>query len=146
MNDVLDYKNIAEKMFLHLKELRKQNPDKKIIQVCGPITTGGLGSQEKNNTYFLDFIKKLEQKNSIVFNQILFNDEIFKIKDRRKALNLFNYYDWEILTVCFLPLFESGFIDEFIFLSGYEKSIGSQWEYDMALKNKINIIKEQDLL
>ena len=135
-----NYNELGELMLASLKELKQENPDKKIIQVCGPITTGGLGSIQKNMEAIKDMIREMEQQGYVSFDQTPFEDKMFEIKAQRKENNTFKHYDWDLLNDCYLPIFSSGIFDHLVFLPGYESSIGAQWEYDMALKYNIDII------
>ncbi len=110
---------------------------KPIVQVCGPISTGGLGSIEKNLEVLGRTIRKLESGDHHVFGQVPFEDKMQELKkeyvDDGKASDA-------LLEEFYLPIFEAGFITEFYFINGWESSYGARWEREMAKKFNIKII------
>ena len=54
-------------------------------QVCGPISTGGAGSVEKNLKRFDEVIEKLQKDGIDVFNQVPFEIPMQKIKTLNKV-------------------------------------------------------------
>ncbi len=140
IDECKNYDDIGVLMLDSLKKLRAENPDTKIIHVCGPWTTGGKGSLEENIKFLEENISQLENQGYTVFKQSSFEDKMFDIKAQRKEQNLFKHYDWDLLHGCYVPIFSSNIFDHLVFLPGYESSIGAQWEYDMALKYGIDII------
>lgn len=139
-----NYEEIARSMVLELEKFSKEN-NTNIVQVCGPISTGGLGSVDENIKFFKKSIEKLEGAGYFVFDQTVFEDAMLKIKTSRMENGLFKFYDWDLLNKCYIPLFESRLLNKMIFLPDFESSIGSKWEYDMALKNKIEILLWDEL-
>lgn len=99
-----------------------------VVQVCGPITTGGKGSIEENLNEFRKAIEFLEKQGKSVFDQRPFEAPMQKLKTTRKE----GGYAHEILDEFYLPLFESGLIRELYFLPGWESSTGARWEHDKA--------------
>lgn len=139
-----NYEEIARSMVLELEKFSKEN-NTNIVQVCGPISTGGLGSVDENIKFFKKSIEKLEGAGYFVFDQTVFEDAMLKIKTSRMENGLFKFYDWDLLNKCYIPLFESRLLNKMIFLPDFESSIGSKWEYDMALKNNIEILLWDEL-
>lgn len=99
-----------------------------IVQVCGPIGTGGLGNVTANLVAFNTNILFLQKKGLSVFDQMPFEEPIQKLKERLHS----GHYLSEILTDFYLPLFKSGRIKTLYFMKGWETSYGARWEYDTA--------------
>lgn len=110
--------------------------DSPIIQVCGPISTGGTGSVSKNLKIFSFAINFLEEKGFSVFNQLPFEKTFDKIMRNYKITG----YDTPILEEFYKPIFESGKIKEIYFIPGWEQSTGAKWEYSYAKKLGIKTI------
>lgn len=100
-----------------------------IGEVCGPISTGGAGSVDKNMEKFKAAIKELQEKGLNIFDQMPFEIPIHKIL---KTKNLGDKYDNSILEDFYLPIFESGMVKRLYFLPDWESSVGARWEHDQA--------------
>lgn len=124
----LDYKSVGRDMYFALQDLRKDNPDGTIVQVCGPISSGGLGNIEENLYKLRCSITTMKQNGYIVFDQTPFEDRIAEIKQNRFQAGLFKEYDWLILYQCYEPLFGSTLFDLVVFIQGYKSSKGAMWE------------------
>lgn len=101
-----------------------------IVQVCGPITSGGHGSVEANLLAFEEAIDTLEEKGFNVFDQMPLESAMSRIQEK-------NYTDPnqarnDILNQVYLPIFESGRIKMLIMLPGWESSIGARWEHEQG--------------
>ena len=107
-----------------------------IVQVCGPIGTGGLGSVESNLEAFDQTIRSLQAKGLNVFDQMPFEwpMQVLKFKLAKDV------YPEDILKDFYLPIFESGFISEFHFMPTWETSHGAKWEHGQAEKLGIKIV------
>lgn len=114
-----------------------------VIQVCGPISTGGRGSVSANLEYFNDAIHRLQEKGVHVFDQMPFEIPMQKVKE----LYVGRTYITEILTDFYLPLFKSGKIEGVYFLPDWQSSRGSVWEHEHALKFGIPItyLSDEDI-
>ncbi len=106
-----------------------------IAMVCGPITSGGLGSKEENLKVFKKTIKDLSDKGIIVFSQMPFEEPIWKIQKTP-------YYKGGCHTLegFYLPVFESGLVKNLYFMHGWESSLGATWEHIQAKRLGIGII------
>jgi hypothetical protein len=104
-------------------------------QLCGPISTGGLGSIEKNLENFNNEIKKLQTNGLFVFDQMPFEEPMHSFMELSKN----SEYLESILTDFYLPIFESGEIDEFYFLPDWKSSYGAKWEHNQAKRLGIKI-------
>lgn len=107
-----------------------------IVQVCGPIGTGGLGSVDANLNAFNIVIHELQSQGLNVFDQMPFEWPMQAIKFNLDA----SIYPEAILTDFYLPLFESGLITALYFMKGWESSKGANWEHAKALELGIKII------
>lgn len=106
-----------------------------VAQICGPLTTGGRGSFEKNIQMMHEGIQVLVAMGKIVFDQRPFEIPLAKILRARKSAE----YDYGLLNEFYLPLFETGLVKEFHFLPGWESSTGSRWEHEQAIRLNIAI-------
>ena len=105
-----------------------------IVQVCGPIGTGGLGNVEDNLKAFDKTIRYLQAKGLNVFDQMPFEWPMQDLK--KKVTDGAN----TILQDFYLPLFESGKIKTLYFIKGWETSYGANWEHDQAKRIGIDIV------
>lgn len=113
-----------------LQGMRRDNPNRVIAIVCGPITNGGtLSGHEvmKNMARFDGAIRSLEELGFLVFNQLPFEEYLFTIRRNRPA------EDPNVLLEEFYRLlFESGIINITYFLTGWQNSHGARWENKLA--------------
>ena len=96
-----------------------------IVQLCGPMTTGGKGSLAANMSYFTKALELASHKGLHVFNQMPFQDSIIRLSveaDSRKE------YCKEILHIFYRGIFRTGFIKELMFLPDWQSSVGARWE------------------
>lgn len=107
-----------------------------ISQVCGPISTGGLGSLEKNLAVFDAAIDRLIKQGIVIFDQMPFEDHMFRIMEDGWGTRQNN----ALLTDFYLPIFESGRIARLYFISGWESSKGANWEHQQAQRLGLEIV------
>lgn len=103
--------------------------------VCGPITTGGTGSKEKNLEIFQTTIAFLDKSGFMIFSQMPFEEALWRIKDSpeyREPADLMNGF--------YLPLLRSGLVTTLFFIPGWEQSFGANWEHRMATELGIRIV------
>lgn len=102
--------------------------------VCGPISTGGLGSLEANITQFNRAISTLQGLGYVIFDQMVFEKRIeaLLVPDETG-------YDHYILHHFYDPIFKSGMIGRKFFIPGWECSIGARWEHTHALAHSMRI-------
>ncbi len=122
-----DMKEIALQM---LKDLPQP-----VVQLCGPLTTGGRGSFEANIEMFNEGIQFLAKQDKTIFDQRPFEIPMQKLKAVRKDSG----YAYELLNEFYLPIFESGYVKELYFLPGWENSVGACWEHEQAQRLEITI-------
>lgn len=130
-------KNFKDLSIVAFKVIKRMPPP--VVQVCGPMTTGGKGTIEENFGVFRKSIRMLVERGENVFNQMLFQDSIQRMKAE----------DWykdgnQILDEFYLPIFESGFIKTLYFIKGWDQSFGASWEHEQALRLGIKIVYFDD--
>lgn len=104
-----------------------------VTQVCGPITTGGFGSIEKN-LRMLEFVYEVFAANGrSVFNVLPYETVIPKLSKFK-----FGYKE-DVLSDFYLPIFESGVIARMCFIPGWRESRGATWERWQAVRLGIAI-------
>ena len=106
-----------------------------IIQVCGPISHGGVGSITENLRRFEAVIEELGGQGLHVFSQLPFEGSMQHIK-------VTPYYmgDDHLLETFYLPIFQSGFVRSLYFLPDWTISYGACWEYSHATRLGMEIV------
>jgi len=101
-----------------------------VSMVCGPMTSGGLGSLKENLEHFNRTIHILDARGDPVFTQLPFEAPMQRIKENAP------YYrgDMQLLEAFYLPIFKSGFITRLCFIHNWQSSYGTRWEHDRALE------------
>lgn len=132
---LIEANSYAELLTIALRVLdRMPQP---IVQICGPISTGGKGSVEENISEFEKAILFFSQQGEIVFDQMPFQKAMQRIKKNLKNLT---GYDQQLLDDFYLPIFESGKIKKLRFLPDYKSSTGATWEDEQGQRLNIKII------
>ncbi len=114
----------------------KRLPGTPVLQVCGPISTGGRGSVQANMEAFREAIEWLSRQSKTVFDQRPFQIAMARLVEARTEPG----YDHDLLNEFYLPVFESGHIHELHFLKGWQSSVGARWEHEQALRLDIAIV------
>lgn len=125
-------KNYHDLLVIAMEILDAINNDygsKTIIQVCGPISTGGTGSRDKNLAILSRTIDRLTADGLVVFSQMPFEDDMGRLRKSDP-----NQDGIGLLEGFYLPIFKSGYIDLLCFIPGWEKSLGATWEHEQAQK------------
>lgn len=106
-----------------------------ILLVCGPISTGGLGSIDANLMKLNETVYKAINSGESVFDQTPFEDAVKRLRKE------FNDTDGtKTLEAFYRPLLESGFISEMRFLPDWQSSKGATWEHKFAEDHGIKIV------
>jgi len=114
-----------------LKRASFASPGRRVVEVCGPISTGGLGSIEANMEHFTNAVSAVIDSGVQVFSQVPFEAKIAVLRARwYKDGN--SGYCMPILEDFYRKVFESGLVTEFWFLPGWQNSTGSKWEMKEA--------------
>lgn len=106
---------------------RNRKPSLPVIQVCGPMTTGG-GTFEENNAKIERTIVLLRSRGMSVFGQTSF---------RKGMLNFTTIEDYlrdplRLLDEFYGELFRGGYVQGLAFISGWEQSLGCRWEHEIG--------------
>lgn len=107
-----------------------------ISQVCGPISTGGLGSIEKNIAVFDTTIDNLIQRGIMVFDQMPFEEHIFRIIENQRGTRQSSM----LLEEFYRPIFESRHVSRLYFIHGWESSEGASWEHVLGQQLGMEIV------
>jgi hypothetical protein len=124
----------AKDMYVIASNIFSRMP-RPIVQICGPIATGGLGDLDSNLHAFNEEIKKLQEKGLNVFDQMPFEMPMQELKKDLKP----GGYAYSILDDFYLPIFKSGLIGTFYFMSNWQTSKGATWEHGLAKELGIEI-------
>ena len=118
-------KNFEELLNIAFKILeRMKKSGKPIVEVCGPMSTGGCGSLEENFRLYNYAVKMLESNGKIVFNPTPFQKTMERLSGHLKD----GQYNMDILEVFYKGIFDSGYIKEVYFLPDWQSSKGASWE------------------
>ncbi|MDB5254151.1 MAG: hypothetical protein JWL80_217 [Parcubacteria group bacterium] len=117
-----DFHLLAEVAITILARMREV--DEEIIQVCGPISSGGLGDPELNKLRLEAAIRMAGEQGYHVFNQMPFETAIVRIMQKYPP----GQYCTEVLEVFYRTIFESGYIRRCFFVPNWHTSFGAKWE------------------
>jgi hypothetical protein len=107
-----------------------------IIQVCGPIATGGLGSIEANLNAFNETIMKLQAEGFTIFDQMPYEEPMQKLKTSYPEAEHLKY----ILDDFYWPIFNLGLISAFYFMPNWQTSKGATKEHEKAKQLGVKIV------
>lgn len=97
----------------------------KVVQICGPMTTGGAGSFEANVARVERAVEIARGRGVVAFDQEPFLEALVRLcADRSEQ----GGYCYEVLEVYYNRIFTSGALAATMFLSGWESSTGAKWE------------------
>ncbi len=112
---------------------------KGLDMVCGPISSGGLGSIEKNIERFNEAIDTLLTNGYSVFSQMPYEDKIWSIRDMAEEDIKNGAYDQNLLEDFYGPVFRSGLVKRKHFIPDWQSSIGACWEHNLATETGTDI-------
>lgn len=116
---------------------RIKNEGHEVVQICGPMSTGGLGNIEDNFAFFRAAIEIARDKGLVVFDQTHFQHAM-----ERLSKHLVNdEYNMDILEIFYRKVFESGLISKALFLPLWETSKGSCWERNF-LSSQLIVVED----
>ncbi len=133
LKGVKDAKDFKELFVIADRVLRRM--PQPIVQVCGPIGTGGLGTVEANLEAFDKTIRHLQEKGLNVFDQMPFE---WPMQVMKMKLDLTTYPEM-ILSDFYEPIFNSGLVKELYFMPDWQSSKGATWEHEKAKQLGIKI-------
>ena len=129
-NKIDSVKTFEELADIGIETLKQMSlSGKPIVQICGPITTGGFGNHKKNLAYLEKAIKLANKKGLQVFDQTLFDNAMSKLSVKYTEMN---EYNTPVLETFYRKVFESGLIAKVIFLPDWQSSKGATWERNVA--------------
>lgn len=111
-----------------------------VVQICGPISTGGFGEVEDNLSYLDSVIQASIRDGMSIFDQLAYERRLDHI------LGDSHGYDYPILDSFYAPILSSGKISGLAFLPLWETSTGSRWEHEYAQSIGIPTCEIQNLL
>lgn len=101
---------------------------KTIIEIIGPISTGGLGNKPDNLRRFGHAIDLAKEKGLLVFDIVPFEAKIHDFSEEYLRENPNEDYCWAILEEFYGPVFESRWIEAALSLPDFKSSRGASWE------------------
>jgi len=116
------FAELAEVALSILKRMKDDGCE--ITELCGPMSTGGLGDMERNFDFFRFAIKRARDNGLTVFDQTPFQEVIQRFSNHL----VHGEYNTDILDLFYKKIFESGLISRALFLPLWETSRGSRWE------------------
>lgn len=118
-----------------LEVIRRMPP--RIHFVCGPISTGGVGSVSGNMAVFKGVIEHLSRTEHLnLFSQMPFEEGLFAYH-RQWQRDRPGTYPEPILTEFYDELFATGRFERFHFIHGYRSSHGARWEHEQCRPRRI---------
>ena len=105
-----------------------------IAMVCGPISSGGYESVEKNLAAFREYIRQVSALGLKVFSQMVYENTFHRLKRAPYCKT-----GEELLEAFYAPIFQYGLIKTFYFIPRWQTSMGASWEHEQAEKLGIEI-------
>lgn len=99
--------------------------------VCGPITSGGFGSKDKNLQAFIQTIDALTGMDFPIFNQVLYEPALWQLTDTAQKAGADFSEMHPILEDFYRPLFMTRRFKAAWFIPGWESSKGATWERNL---------------
>ena len=143
------YAQLADIAVRQLQRLR-QNSVRLPGIVCGPISSGGLGSISANIARFELVVNHfIAQNHGTFFSQIPFEESLWRIQAAMKAVDPTVHPKGEgnpLLEGFYRPIFTSGLVGAAYFIKDWESSAGARWERALCLALGITIFDLDDKL
>ncbi len=108
-----------------------------VTQVCGPVSTGGRGSIEKNMKALKDAILFVGNQGFSVFDQTIFEKHLWRISGLPALKNASEYL---LLDSFYRPIFLSKKLQYLHFIPGWQGSVGAVWEHSLGKSLGIKIV------
>lgn len=128
------YEEAAHVAIMYLRRVKKL-AGRPLVQVCGPISTGGLGDRTRNVQRLSLAIHACAYRKLPVFNQLMFEDMVARFSPDHHP----DAYDWRILEKFYLSVLYSYLIDTLYFLPDWQTSKGARWERAMGEELRLNM-------
>jgi len=109
--------------------------------VCGPVSTGGLGTLEKNLQAFIAVIHMLQKEGRPIFSQEPYEERIAELRVQWRAEDpaRAEAYCMPILDILYTRIFDAGRVRKGWFIPGWESSFGARWEHAKFKKLGVEI-------
>ncbi len=133
------FTEVGDVMISVLDEMHQKDPGTPIWQVCGPISTGGLGSVELNLLRLERAVHCVRSQGFRVFNQLPTESALGRLLLEWKKRNPPDAYPTELLDDCYGRLFRTGKIYGLQFVDDWKSSRGSIWEYKLAIELNMEV-------
>lgn len=133
LESVDNFHALADLAIQTLARMKESHPE--IIQICGPMSTGGLGDLQKNMERFFRAVDVAQRRGAAVFNQGLFQGAMIRICAWEKG----QPYPTDLLEIFYKKVFLSGYISKGLFLPDWESSVGAKWEREILSSSGIAV-------
>lgn len=137
IDNSLTFEELADIAIEVLKEMYERE-NKPIVEICGPISTGGLGNTKDNLERFDKAIKIACDKGMCVFTQLPFERTIARIMHKYPVTD---GYHLDILEIFYRKIFSSGYIHKTLFLPDWQSSKGARWERDLVTELGLEVLE-----
>ena len=121
-----------------LENLRASNQP--VLQICGPISSGGFGSVKENIEYLQSVIYEVQRAGFSVFDQLEYE------RDLDWIMGPSTDDDHMILEYFYDPILRSGYISGLVFVPLWETSVGCLWENKLGMSLNLPILYLSSLL
>lgn len=135
LEKVTTFEGLADIALTILARMKKQGQP--IVQICGPMSTGGFGDLAQNMVLFEYAMNTAVEHGLIVFNQMPFQDAMIRIANWKPNQS----YCTAILEVFYKKVFESGCVNKTLFIPDWQSSHGATWE--RKLVTELGIVVEE---
>ncbi len=133
LESIRTFDELAELAIQTLERMKQEHS--KIVQICGPMSTGGCGDFERNMHRFNRSIEIAVSHGVAVFNQILFQTAMIRICEWKEG----DPYPTDLLDVFYRRVLSSGHITKGLFLPDWESSTGARWEWNFLSERGIAV-------
>lgn len=104
-------------------------------QVCGPITSGGVGKIDGNLEIFRRAVESLITQGKNIFDQLPFEPHLFRVRESK-----YHNGELQLLEEFYGPILGSKLVKALYFIRGWESSFGASWEHNEGKRHKIKIV------
>lgn len=123
-NSAVTFDELAEIAISSLVRMKQDHTE--IVQICGPMSTGGCGDFQKNMERFSRCVEVAQSHGIAVFDQVLFQHAVIRICAWKEG----EPYPMDLLEVFYGKVLSSGHITKGLFLSDWQSSVGARWEWN----------------
>lgn len=128
------YREAASVAVLYLRRVKKE-AGRPLVQVCGPISTGGLGCRTRNIERLRLAMYGCMHQGLPIFNQLMFEDMVARFSPGHGHES----YDWKILEEFYRSVMYSYLIGTLYFLPSWQTSKGATYERALGEELRLTI-------